>query len=68
MSGWAKGFREAKERQCQIDEAVLIGANPMVSLDHFIQLKTHKAHYSCCSCGDGRGDLPCNQLALEETK
>ena len=38
MMGCCQGFREAKERQGQIEETILIGVKLLVPLHHLVQL------------------------------
>lgn len=64
VTGCSKGLRKAKEGQGQVEETILVGVKLSVSLYYLVQLQTHQANHSCCGCGNGWDNLPCNQLAL----
>lgn len=64
VSGGSDGFREGKERQGQVHEAILECLQLFVSLDDLDELQTHQAHYCSCGSGDGRNNLSSDQFAL----
>lgn len=63
--GSSNGFREGKERESQVHEAILEWLQRLVSSDNFDELQTHQAHH--CSCGgcDGWNDFARYQFALD---
>ena len=58
------GIGEDKDGQRQVDEAVLVGLQLPVTLDHLDELQDHQARHRRRGGGDGRDDLAGNQFAL----
>lgn len=65
VSGSSNGFRESKEGEGQVHEAILERLQLLVSLDNFDELQAHQAHHCGRGCGDGRNDLASYQFALD---
>ena len=62
--GSGDGFGEGEEGQRQVHEAVLVGLDLPVTLNHLQQLQAHQADHGRRRRGDGRDDLARDQLAL----
>lgn len=65
MSGSSNGFRESKEGEGQVHEAILVRLQLLVSLDNFDELQAHQAHHCGRGSGDGRNNLASYQFALD---
>lgn len=60
----SNGFREGKERQGQVHEAIFVGLQLLVSFDNLEELQAHQADNCSCGSGDSRDDLTSYQFAL----
>lgn len=57
-------FAEAKERQCKVDEAVLVLLNVGLSINNLVKLEDNQSSHKGCSCSNCRNNLSCNELGL----
>lgn len=55
---------EAKERQCQIDEAIFVERNVLDALGEFDELETYEASDDRCRCRDRGNDFASDEFTL----
>lgn len=64
VAGAGDGLGEAEEGEGEVEEPVLVGAQPAVPLHQLEQLQAAQPHNRRRRRGDGRDDLARDQLAL----
>jgi hypothetical protein len=58
------GLAEAKERQCQVDKAILVLLNIVLAIQHLVEFETHQPGDKSGRRSNSRDDLARNELGL----